>query len=844
MDDRYHDIDVAAGQTCKWLLEHDVFNRWKRCHRGLLWVKGKPGSGKSTLMKFALDSLKTSQVAREGDLLFSFFFHGRGGDLQRSPLGLFRSLVHQFLRQAPQVLPELVRTFEERCNSKGKPGLDWNWHQKELQDHLKSAIRKILETRPVWLFVDALDETGEDNAIMVIKLFKDLIQTLRDPSLPFHICFSCRHYPTLALHCDFEVCLEHENTQDIREYVRAQIFDLQIRTSDTILAQVTNRANGLFLWTRLVVDNVLRLELGGTTEAVAKAIDAVPQDLHELYHNFTETMAKDPQSLKLIEWLCFAMRPLSLDELRWAMIVEHDCPHRSLRDCEAGKDLSNEREVLMRRLKALSCGLIENRPNNRVQFIHQSVRNYFVEKGLIALTERLNSLGNEVINARLVAETAHYRLSRICIRYLATEEISDLFRNEQTLQRARLSVKPLVLHLPLVSYAVEFWLEHEKQQTQKSDILKYFNWPEEYLLQRCEKLRILIRWNGRHKVDMTESPGMAHVLSRQSAIRPLQHLIERTDRGEGDINAKDERGSTALYVAVDRQDYKATKLLLNSATISANSKGPIGSTPFELAIKNGDREIVELFLEKGAVALDSRNHQERTPFMVAVSIGPESMVKFFLEKGGVDVNATDASGRTALALASLRGNIVITDLLLKTDEIDVNQADVQGDITFLRTCQANPINAISLFLKRKWADVNMETPCGDTALLAAARRWEARETVVRLLEEEDIDANARGHDNHTPLSLAAQEGHGAVAEALLESRKVNVNLRGGPNNDTPLGLAVIQGRDDVVKLFLEVEEIEVNAPNEKGETPLDLALRHGRQRIAQLLLGKWGFRCL
>ncbi|KAL7770063.1 hypothetical protein ACKLNR_001447 [Fusarium oxysporum f. sp. zingiberi] len=92
MDGRPNEIGEAADGTCKWLLKHNTLIQWTRQHRGLLWIKGKPGSGKSTIMKYALGELPA--LCRADTQAFAFFFHGRGHELQRTPLGLFRSLLY------------------------------------------------------------------------------------------------------------------------------------------------------------------------------------------------------------------------------------------------------------------------------------------------------------------------------------------------------------------------------------------------------------------------------------------------------------------------------------------------------------------------------------------------------------------------------------------------------------------------------------------------------------------------------------------------------------------------------------------------------------------------------
>ena len=97
MHDRARDIDRAVNGTCQWLLEHETYKKWAASNSGLLWVKGKPGSGKSTLLKHALKNKKQEAQSNSSDLVLSFFFHGRGDELQKTHLGFFRSIVHQVL---------------------------------------------------------------------------------------------------------------------------------------------------------------------------------------------------------------------------------------------------------------------------------------------------------------------------------------------------------------------------------------------------------------------------------------------------------------------------------------------------------------------------------------------------------------------------------------------------------------------------------------------------------------------------------------------------------------------------------------------------------------------------
>ena len=235
METRFHDISRGTTGTCGWLSRHTIYESWSVRKHGLLWIKGKPGSGKSTLLKYAIDNLEVGH----DDLVLSFFFHGRGDALQRTPLGLFRSLLHQVLGQDPNLIPELVDNFSKRCERIGAPGTEWQWHKEELVRFFEVSLHKALEARSVWLFVDALDECGEEAAVELTEGFESILANLPSTaSKGLHICFSCRHYPDLNPDSTSQICLEDENSQDISIYVDTQLSEL-CRTAPSIPATIT-----------------------------------------------------------------------------------------------------------------------------------------------------------------------------------------------------------------------------------------------------------------------------------------------------------------------------------------------------------------------------------------------------------------------------------------------------------------------------------------------------------------------------------------------------------------------------------------------------------------------------
>ena len=110
IDARQLTIKNAHAKTCRWLLQKSEYGDWLDPnklgeHHGFLWIKGKPGTGKSTLMKFVLANARKKM---KDMIVISFFFNARGDELEKSTIGMYRSLLLQLLER----LPALQRSEE------------------------------------------------------------------------------------------------------------------------------------------------------------------------------------------------------------------------------------------------------------------------------------------------------------------------------------------------------------------------------------------------------------------------------------------------------------------------------------------------------------------------------------------------------------------------------------------------------------------------------------------------------------------------------------------------------------------------------------------------------------
>jgi hypothetical protein len=271
LQSRQYTIKGAHAKTCKWLLRHETYRQWldpSRIpeHHGFLWIKGKPGTGKSTIMKYVFEDARRTQGGKA--TIISFFFNARGETLERSTIGMYRSLLWQILT----AVPESWRVFD---NVLSTDGIEWSVAR--LQDLFLSIIR-ILGRRPLIAFIDALDECQEEEVREMVDFFVDLSVLARSVSETLHICFSSRHYPHITFGQGLEMVLEGQegHDQDLRRYINSKLASIKDTQIDEVKTEIFEKASGIFLWVVLVVDILRRAYDHGRMNAVRQRLQEIP----------------------------------------------------------------------------------------------------------------------------------------------------------------------------------------------------------------------------------------------------------------------------------------------------------------------------------------------------------------------------------------------------------------------------------------------------------------------------------------------------------------------------------------------------------------------------------------
>lgn len=291
------------------------------------------------------------------------------------------------------------------------------------------------------------------------------------PPGKLHICFSCQHYPNLELQKAVQICVEKHNEEDIENYVLSQLHYVP---STEVPAMIIRQSAGIFMWAYLVVERVKTLYSRGFSEReIEDSMAKIPGDLEKLYEDMFSHMLGNEKSLRLIWWICFAKRRLTLKELSWAMFIKANPSVKSLKDCESARDFPCDCagdcncNVMERKVKVLGQGLVEitgSNDNRVVQFIHQSVRKFFLEKN--ALVRLYNSTSKSPTNSLShVAEEAERSMAKTCVKYCNMEElvaVSGINTNGGN-PGLRTAGGCLQKKYPFLHYAITSWANNEDE---------------------------------------------------------------------------------------------------------------------------------------------------------------------------------------------------------------------------------------------------------------------------------------------------------------------------------------------------------------------------------------------
>lgn len=273
------------------------FVNWLQSDEQTFWIQGKPGAGKSTLVKFLLqhnNTLKALNKWNHNPLIVSHFFWKPGSILQRNFRGLLCSLSHQLLSSEPSLIDQVLSEFK---SSKESDSIgDWEI------SHLMAIFKSLLThyNRPIFFLIDGVDE-----ALEIEEILKFLASSITSRNTKW--CISSRGEEI------FQQAFSKYKGFQLNEYTRDDMLSFSQKEIQHALSNVqgyeniytdyflqrlqyslVDKAEGVYLWLVLALESIKRgLRNNDREGVILPRLIKPPTGLEELYADMWGRLGED-----------------------------------------------------------------------------------------------------------------------------------------------------------------------------------------------------------------------------------------------------------------------------------------------------------------------------------------------------------------------------------------------------------------------------------------------------------------------------------------------------------------------------------------------------------------------
>ena len=789
-----------ARTTCDWLFSLEKYDKWVNAEGSpLLWIRGSPGTGKSTLCSAIIDDLR--QHEQKCDRIAFSFLEDSWGRFDAAQYVL-KTLTYQLVehQQAETHGFILLPTIREIDN------VSVPMMREDFQRQLRRILASVEKQVRVFLILDGLDcnewikeavmaEVGEANLTRRSHTkFRCAIATqdlLEATSNSYH--FTC-------LNLDVEPGVR----RDLQKFTAGGLADVAAkhaaqRGSTTSLAmRLRCRANGVFLWAALALERLGRMK---NVVDLAKAIESIPSTVDGIYQE--ELRAIPSQNVdavqNILSWLTVAIRPLRLSELEEALAVGMDLSHIAAH--RAGVVARVEASSFQRNISYLCGSLVTIAGTSVARLRHPSLRTYLL------FTERSSGPPRSPILE------AHELIARTCLVLLNSST-----KNKASVLGIRFSSLETAEGVSsLTNYAAANWVLHYRLAETYSRVLAgtLHGCLFVTLNQACEYLN----------------------------LSPSGRSVQITN--------------TTLRISASQGLLSLTRMCLEMGTDPEAGSCTRCKTPFALAAAGGHEMTADALLKHAASSVLQMPYGIEEMLRLAVASGLTNIAKTLLQYGA-KVNVVDpSSGRTLLHNAAASGYWEIVGLLMDYNA-DVNAVDsitletplhlgaFHGHLQAVRylvdgrNASANEVATYDSIVQQPYYqsyadDLLSEDDEAGTLFWEVGTRDSAEDHLEKLFSWSGryTDINMRTIGALTALDLAASKGHENVVRFLLERGATLQKAKSAPC--TALQAAVENGHIATVKLLLAAGA-DMHQRFEKLGATLKHASNNGYDDVADLLV--------
>lgn len=428
---RHDTIPEAHQKTFSWVFSAPVsvehvssslsLRDWLENGTGIFWVSGKPGAGKSTLMKFIADHNNTQEAlakwsAPKRAAIVSHYFWCAGTQMQRSHNGLLQTLLFEILRQLPD---EIQSLFPERWSASNSG----SWALADLYQALYDIVARTDLPVKFCFFIDGLDEFDGDH----IALCHELLQLAKSENVK--LCLSSR--PWRVFEEAFgsgktgQLCLHDVTKDDIMNFVFDQFSEYATEPNyptpevlKELATQIIYRSQGVFLWVSLATKCLLEnLSAGHSPSSLLEDLAKYPPELDDFFTYNLNNIPPQDQNKMATSFLITeaAEKPLDIG-IYYFHDMEFTNPDYVLGlSPEPPSRLEYRRQLsqITQQLQSMCHGLLAvDKKTGVVNCIHRTVRDYLYQEETKTMLQSKAPAGFSANVCLLRASTAWTKTSR------------------------------------------------------------------------------------------------------------------------------------------------------------------------------------------------------------------------------------------------------------------------------------------------------------------------------------------------------------------------------------------------------------------------------------------------
>ena len=398
-------------------------------------------------------------------------------------------------------------------------------------------------------------------------------------------------------------------------------------------------------------------------------LGSLPPSLGETYErtlcNIDIHLIEDAR--RILTLLCFASRPLKVQELIDGVAVEIDGPvglnrKRRLQHSDDIRDICLGLVDIDFTVDHTTQILHEEDITPTVRIAHFSVQEYLE-------SERIRHQKAAVFG--LNSATGHAEIAQICLIYLLEHDLSSSSLNQS-----------LVEEFPLAQYAAMYWYRHYLNLTNPAPLI------ETLIVNLFRRQHSFAIWVKLYDMDNPYGRSM-HSDGRGGEIGPpvyyasllgLNHTLSKL--------LEEARGGNVTMSTLSLASIPSISKLVNT-------KGGRCDNPLQAASREGHAHVMQLLLENGA-DVNAQGGLYGNALQAASYQGHAQVVQLLLENGA-DVNAQGGLFGNALQTASYVGHAQVVRLLLENGA-DVNARDENGDSAFQVALSEGHGNIVQMLL--------------------------------------------------------------------------------------------------------------------------------------------------